>query len=151
MMQVVIVFFIFFFFKQKTAYEMSVSDWSSDVCSSDLGARCPPSRARRAGGTPSGDRRPRPVPVREESRRCGHARSELRRGHRMNQDPIRQKIRKRLDDGTLPREVPLLTKSGWEQPGAPPAHMKADSAIGLSRCSGCDAGGAQVTYRLADG
>src|SRR3546814_7046269 len=26
----------FFFFKQKTAYEMSISDWSSDVCSSDL-------------------------------------------------------------------------------------------------------------------
>src|SRR5881628_4057881 len=31
------VFGFFFFFKQKTAYEMSVSDWSSDVCSSDLG------------------------------------------------------------------------------------------------------------------
>src|SRR3546814_12105320 len=30
-------FFIFFFFKQKTAYEMRISDWSSDVCSSDLG------------------------------------------------------------------------------------------------------------------
>src|SRR3546814_19768249 len=29
-------FFIFFFFKQKTAYEMRISDWSSDVCSSDL-------------------------------------------------------------------------------------------------------------------
>src|SRR3546814_9704120 len=28
---------IFFFFKQKTAYEMRISDWSSDVCSSDLG------------------------------------------------------------------------------------------------------------------
>src|SRR3546814_822725 len=28
--------FIFFFFKQKTAYEMRISDWSSDVCSSDL-------------------------------------------------------------------------------------------------------------------
>src|SRR3546814_5559129 len=27
----------FFFFKQKTAYEMRISDWSSDVCSSDLG------------------------------------------------------------------------------------------------------------------
>src|SRR3546814_8648578 len=26
----------FFFFKQKTAYEMRISDWSSDVCSSDL-------------------------------------------------------------------------------------------------------------------
>src|SRR3546814_5477689 len=35
---------MFFFFKQKTAYEMRISDWSSDVCSSDLvwpvGARC---------------------------------------------------------------------------------------------------------------
>src|SRR3546814_5064976 len=29
---------LFFFFKQKTAYEVRISDWSSDVCSSDLGA-----------------------------------------------------------------------------------------------------------------
>src|SRR3546814_11681135 len=29
-------FYSFFFFKQKTAYEMRISDWSSDVCSSDL-------------------------------------------------------------------------------------------------------------------
>src|SRR3546814_13969283 len=29
-------FTLFFFFKQKTAYEMRISDWSSDVCSSDL-------------------------------------------------------------------------------------------------------------------
>src|SRR3546814_9247096 len=29
-------YFCFFFFKQKTAYEMRISDWSSDVCSSDL-------------------------------------------------------------------------------------------------------------------
>src|SRR3546814_5449086 len=28
--------YAFFFFKQKTAYEMRISDWSSDVCSSDL-------------------------------------------------------------------------------------------------------------------
>src|SRR3546814_3816917 len=33
---VVYVWFFFFFFKQKTAYEMRISDWSSDVCSSDL-------------------------------------------------------------------------------------------------------------------
>src|SRR3546814_2500198 len=33
-----IVFLLFFFFKQKTAYEIRISDWSSDVCSSDLGA-----------------------------------------------------------------------------------------------------------------
>src|SRR3546814_10487634 len=31
-----LLFVIFFFFKQKTAYEMRISDWSSDVCSSDL-------------------------------------------------------------------------------------------------------------------
>src|SRR3546814_17664233 len=32
-------FDLFFFFKQKTAYEMRISDWSSDVCSSDLEPR----------------------------------------------------------------------------------------------------------------
>src|SRR3546814_10816809 len=32
--------FFFFFFKQKTAYEMRISDWSSDVCSSDLRSSC---------------------------------------------------------------------------------------------------------------
>src|SRR3546814_6628723 len=32
----VVMLFLFFFFKQKTAYEMRISDWSSDVCSSDL-------------------------------------------------------------------------------------------------------------------
>src|SRR3546814_3005156 len=31
-----VVVFVCFFFKQKTAYEMRISDWSSDVCSSDL-------------------------------------------------------------------------------------------------------------------
>jgi len=35
-------FFIFFFFKQKTAYEIQIRDWSSDVCSSDLVAPPPP-------------------------------------------------------------------------------------------------------------
>src|SRR3546814_6513181 len=37
----------FFLFKQKTAYEMRISDWSSDVCSSDLDPR-PGHSARRA-------------------------------------------------------------------------------------------------------
>src|SRR3546814_1170255 len=32
---------LFFFFNQKTAYEMRISDWSSDVCSSDLVATAP--------------------------------------------------------------------------------------------------------------
>src|SRR3546814_14511050 len=36
LMLLCVCFVIFFFFKQKTAYEMRISDWSSDVCSSDL-------------------------------------------------------------------------------------------------------------------
>src|SRR3546814_9147209 len=44
----------FFFCKQKTAYEMRISDWSSDVCSSDLRHR-----ARRLAGGVGDPRRPR--------------------------------------------------------------------------------------------
>src|SRR3546814_4950158 len=41
---------MFFFFKQKTAYEMRISDWSSDVCSSDL-IPPKPSAVRRKAAT----------------------------------------------------------------------------------------------------
>src|SRR3546814_1730638 len=44
--------YVFFFFKQKTAYEMRISDWSSDVCSSDL-----------AGAAAAGDRPLTPLGV----------------------------------------------------------------------------------------
>src|SRR3546814_5516932 len=37
----------FFFFKQKTAYEMRISDWSSDVCSSDLATEAAARSGRR--------------------------------------------------------------------------------------------------------
>src|SRR5213075_2690262 len=40
----------FFFFKQKTAYEITRRDWSSDVCSSDLGLRASASRGLPAAG-----------------------------------------------------------------------------------------------------
>src|SRR3546814_3491379 len=43
----IIYFFVFFFFKQKTAYEMRISDWSSDVCSSDLQPPTVPTAQRR--------------------------------------------------------------------------------------------------------
>src|SRR3546814_928413 len=57
-----VVFFVFFF-KQKTAYEMRISDWSSDVCSSDL------ARRRRAGHAA----RPRLAADRAADRRPGRA------------------------------------------------------------------------------
>src|SRR3546814_2575850 len=59
-------FFVFFFFKQKTAYEMRISDWSSDVCSSDL-------RRPRLCRAPNMRRLPRRSPTlrRSEERRVG--------------------------------------------------------------------------------
>src|SRR3546814_2808407 len=36
LVSVICIFCFFFFFKQKTAYDLRISDWSSDVCSSDL-------------------------------------------------------------------------------------------------------------------
>src|SRR3546814_7245475 len=41
--------YCFFFFKQKTAYEMRISDWSSDVCSSDLNPELSMQEVRTAG------------------------------------------------------------------------------------------------------
>src|SRR3546814_18051502 len=52
---------ILFFFKQKTAYEMRISDWSSDVCSSDLSGQRTPRSAPRPGSWTS---RPRCSAVR---------------------------------------------------------------------------------------
>src|SRR3546814_6040319 len=66
-------FLFFFFFKQKTAYEMRISDWSSDVCSSDL----------LAGLLPRPDR---PRPVRGQA---GHLRRPCRPGVRDRRDPAR--------------------------------------------------------------
>src|SRR3546814_2813015 len=45
-----------FFFKQKTAYEMRISDWSSDVCSSDLDDRNAPLKRRLHLGIAAPDR-----------------------------------------------------------------------------------------------
>src|SRR3546814_16138695 len=67
-----VIYLLFFFFKQKTAYEMRISDWSSDVCSSDLvsPASAPPAR-RSAGGQRSAarDRRPPAAQPRDDGDR----------------------------------------------------------------------------------
>src|SRR3546814_6547407 len=72
-----IVFVFFFFFKQKTAYEMRISDWSSDVCSSDLQSaahRSGPgfraldrSRSARRAGRPAQLVGSAPLPSRQDS------------------------------------------------------------------------------------
>src|SRR3546814_13182148 len=70
-----------FFFKQKTAYEMRISDWSSDVCSSDLAAAHREHEAARGQGHRA---RAGPVRVRfrAEFRRLGAAEGTRRGGHR---------------------------------------------------------------------
>src|SRR3546814_6798977 len=78
-----LLFFGFFFFKQKTAYEMRISDWSSDVCSSDLGQQGHPSARfwHLAGGPCShgqGSRR-QPDLLQRQQRDPGRRRSEERR------------------------------------------------------------------------
>src|SRR3546814_10306303 len=52
--------FVFFFFKQKTAYDMRISDWSSDVCSSDL-ACSGASQTSAQGSSPSGGETSEPL------------------------------------------------------------------------------------------
>src|SRR3546814_959016 len=58
----VAIVFVFCFFKQKTAYEMRISDWSSDVCSSDL---CP--QRLPATGWPADAAAARSAPVRRDN------------------------------------------------------------------------------------
>src|SRR3546814_10015472 len=83
------VFLHFFFFKQKTAYEMRISDWSSDVCSSDLAvfarlviARLVgKDRARLQRLVPAGRRDPlRPFVHRKEAAAAGPGSEERRVG-----------------------------------------------------------------------
>src|SRR3546814_4529438 len=82
---ILFLFIFFFFFKQKTAYEMRISDWSSDVCSSDLAVEDVPNQpgigfdaqADRAGigeeigGDAVGDDREDGDAERSEERRVG--------------------------------------------------------------------------------
>src|SRR3546814_3905185 len=76
--------YFFFFFKQKTAYEMRISDWSSDVCSSDLLA----DRGHRSYRDPAALRDSRFHPERWRRPRTASHRAECRfrssgvRGHR---------------------------------------------------------------------
>src|SRR3546814_8115610 len=101
---------ILFFFKQKTAYEMRISDWSSDVCSSDLAV--PPTRRSLA-------RHP-PLPLGEVLRpRARHPglrqhRDAARVGPRSavhQGDPDGQRLRRGESDGCRSRGSPRDNRS----------------------------------------
>src|SRR3546814_9585410 len=81
----------FFFFKQKTAYEMRISDWSSDVCSSDLPQRqeLRPDRPGEAG--------PVDQPADDGDPEIDHERAPVGRQRRRQRHPER-KLRAALED-----------------------------------------------------
>src|SRR3546814_7671232 len=88
----------FFFFKQKTAYEMRISDWSSDVCSSDL-----PESGRAAAGLGAAHRG-----------RAGPA-GRRRRGVGRPQHPLYRRSRDQADQrgvGPLRRRAGVLERPG---------------------------------------
>src|SRR3546814_7440639 len=72
---------VIFFFKPKTAYEMLISDWSSDVCSSDLARRqhIPPAALPHIAETDKGEQAsPRAGAIETaDARRLGHAERRL--------------------------------------------------------------------------
>src|SRR3546814_18877861 len=82
---------LFFFFKQKTAYEMRISDWSSDVCSSDLRETEELVRA----GKP---KKPRPGPVAHKDAHADIEALERQLGDMLG---LRVKITHRTDGGTV--------------------------------------------------
>src|SRR3546814_13653262 len=97
---------LFFFFKQKTAYEMRISDWSSDVCSSDLGSRLA-DEPRQGRGSISDHLEPaarhglRSAEVQDDLRLPGGS-GELRPCY----DPLRR--RRRMPASRQRRDVPEL-------------------------------------------
>src|SRR3546814_19389070 len=80
---------MFFFFKQKTAYEMRISDWSSDVCSSDLEAE-----AEQPGDREPALRRGLPPPRHRQYREAvGDRREQQHRGVERDQRQLEQLAR----------------------------------------------------------
>ncbi len=68
----------------------------------------------------------------------------------MDKKTVTQRIRERLDAGTLPRATaPLTREPGW--PTSPVGHIHAGTAIGVVRCTACNDVGAQLAYLFPDG
>src|SRR3546814_5632820 len=108
---VIYVFYDYFFFKQKAAYEVRISDWSSDVCSSDLeyvevagsGKEC---ESRR--------KRPMEVPAELDSRFLRVGNKLYRSAH--DKQPVATITPDRIktrDPNSLPDLIRLAKENGW--------------------------------------
>src|SRR3546814_5490381 len=88
----------FFFFKQKTAYEMRISDWSSDVCSSDL-ADAPAENVVAADPQDDADR-------------AEHQQHDHRGQHGTRRDALARRLERRLDTRAEVAPVGRLVHEG---------------------------------------
>src|SRR3546814_9714490 len=99
-------FVFFFFFKQKTAYEMRISDWSSDVCSSDLSARRRFCYAKRA----------QEERQRDEIGRSGHRRSQCGKNGLKgpeNESRCGRQLNYRSEERRVGKECVSTCRSRW--------------------------------------
>src|SRR3546814_12866319 len=113
-------FFIlcFFFFKQKTAYEMRISDWSSDVCSSDLGlAARPPAPVIVAGRGYAPDTRVGAMPPDTRAPADAHDVSLAR--NRLRSQPGQTREGPRSEERRVGKECVSTCRSRW-----PPYHSQ---------------------------
>src|SRR3546814_996819 len=92
----------FFFFKQKTAYEMRISDWSSDVCSSDLPQPTPGQHHTDAATQRAGDTR-----IHRTRQRPG---SRVHRGHTHRTLRVQRVVKPRVSRDQA-RTKHVLTRS----------------------------------------
>src|SRR3546814_2401726 len=96
----------FFFFKQKTAYEMRISDWSSDVCSSDLGPLLAEGRGRAVRGSSGAGRRHRLHAV-------GPGRKQAGRGGERGLEGAGRHARQRSEERRVGKECVSTCRSRW--------------------------------------
>src|SRR3546814_17058363 len=105
---------LFFFFKQKTAYEVRISDWSSDVCSSDLDRLSPPPRHPRGAEHRSGARHARDGARREVRARLPRRGAEALPGGEV--DPLGdQRLSRRSETRRVGQEGVRTCRSRGEQ------------------------------------
>src|SRR3546814_6065902 len=122
----IVLSYCFFFFKQKTAYEMRISDWSSDVCSSDL------RRLRLQGHRDAAHRGRGEAPRRSAAAHPG-AGYGGREGGRRGAADGGAAARRRLPENPLPG-CPARGEGGDAAVAAPPADPRRATLSGAGPC-----------------
>src|SRR3546814_14517818 len=123
---------LFFFFKQKTAYEMRISDWSSDVCSSDLVRRL--------------EEADRPAALLAEPVDLGHREVDVPQRHHADRDEATRVGAAPLVDGPVavglehhegqPLDGRLVERAGGETGHGGEVHRRQANRTGTRRARG---------------